>query len=64
MIGGPTDRPLHCRRAGRALPLFSPLAGEATLDAAGNVCFVHHYTDAADRIVEADIYVSYRRRAS
>jgi hypothetical protein len=42
--------------------MFSPLAGEATLDAAGNVYFVHHYYDG-DRMIEADIYVSYPRAA-
>jgi hypothetical protein len=44
--------------------MLSPLAGEATLDEAGNVYFVHHYFDAADRMIEADIYVSYRKGAS
>jgi hypothetical protein len=39
--------------------MFAPLAGEATIDAAGNVYFVHHYYDG-DRMIEADIYVAYR----
>jgi hypothetical protein len=43
--------------------MFGPLAGEATLDAEGNVYFVHHYFDG-DRMIEADIYVAYRKPAS
>ncbi|MFA5128595.1 MAG: hypothetical protein WC445_01360 [Patescibacteria group bacterium] len=36
---------------------FSPLAGEATIDAAGNVYFIHHYYKN-DQMLEADIYVA------
>jgi hypothetical protein len=35
--------------------MFSPLAGEATLDAAGNVYFTHHYYKDG-KMLEADIY--------
>jgi hypothetical protein len=36
-----------------------PFAGEPTLDAAGNLIFVHHFVDV-DRPIEADLYVAYR----
>jgi hypothetical protein len=37
-------------------------AGEPTLDAAGNLYFVHHRWDSSlNRVTEADIYVAYRR---
>jgi len=40
--------------------ILSPLAGEASLDEAGNVYFVHHfYKD--DQMLEADIYVAYKK---
>lgn len=41
--------------------VVSNFAGEPTLDAAGNIYFVHHYYDEADEMVEADIYVCYRQ---
>jgi hypothetical protein len=42
--------------------VLSSLAGEPTLDRAGNLYFVHHYwDDAAQRMWEADIYVCYRK---
>ena len=40
--------------------VISPLAGEPSIDTAGNVYFVHHYYHA-DTMIEADIYVAYRR---
>jgi hypothetical protein len=40
--------------------IVSNFAGEPTLDAAGNIYFVHHYYNAADEMVEADIYVCYK----
>jgi hypothetical protein len=43
--------------------MFAPLAGEASIDSAGNVYFVHHYFDADDEMIEADIYVAYRKAA-
>ena len=40
--------------------IISQFAGEPTLDAEGNIYFVHHfYKD--DEMIEADIYVAYRK---
>jgi len=40
--------------------IISPLAGECSLDASGNIYFTHHfYKD--DTMIEADIYVVYRK---
>ncbi len=40
--------------------MISPLAGEASIDGDGNVYFTHHfYKD--DKMIEADIYVAYRK---
>ena len=42
--------------------VLSNLAGEPTLDAAGNLYFVHHrWDDTLARVTEADIYVCYRK---
>ncbi|MEW6742935.1 MAG: hypothetical protein AB1486_09260 [Planctomycetota bacterium] len=42
--------------------VLQPFAGEPTLDAQGNLYFVHHFwDDAADQMIEADIYVCYRK---
>ena len=41
--------------------IVSNFAGEPTLDAEGNIYFVHHYYNAADEMVEADIYVCYKQ---
>jgi len=38
----------------------SPLAGEPTIDNAGNLYFVHHFYSNS-RMIEADIYVAYRK---
>jgi hypothetical protein len=41
------------------------LAGEPTLDAAGNLYFVHHRWDSAlNQVTEADIYVCRRKEAA
>jgi hypothetical protein len=40
--------------------VVSPLAGEPSVDSAGNVYFVHHFF-TGDSMVEADIYVAYKR---
>jgi hypothetical protein len=40
--------------------IVSTLAGEATIDRAGNVYFTHHYFEN-DMMIEADIYVIYRK---
>lgn len=42
--------------------IISPFAGEPTLDAFGNIYFVHHYWDPFEnRMIEADFYVCYRK---
>jgi hypothetical protein len=45
---------------GAAQQVVSTLAGEPAFDRDGNVYFVHHYC-AGDRMIEADIYVAYRK---
>lgn len=40
--------------------IFFPLAGEATVDGDGNVYFTHHFFDG-DVMLEADIYVAYKK---
>jgi predicted small lipoprotein YifL len=40
--------------------IISTLAGEATIDQAGNVYFTHHYYEN-DIMIEADIYVAYKK---
>jgi hypothetical protein len=40
--------------------IISQFAGEPTLDADGNIYFVHHYYKD-DEMIEADIYVAYRK---
>lgn len=40
--------------------IVSPLAGEPSIDQFGNLYFVHHYY-LDDRMIEADIYVAYRK---
>jgi hypothetical protein len=42
--------------------ILGTFAGEATFDAAGNLYFVHHYFEDG-QMIEADIYVSYRKPA-
>jgi len=41
--------------------IISHFAGEATIDDAGNVYFVHHYYKN-DKMLEADIYVAYKKK--
>lgn len=41
--------------------MFSPLAGEASIDNQGNVYFVHHFFDKNQNMIEADIYVAIKR---
>jgi len=41
--------------------IVSNFAGEPTLDPEGNLYFGHHYFSADVRMIEADIYVAYRR---
>jgi hypothetical protein len=40
--------------------IVSQFAGEPTLDAKGNLYFVHHYVTQNISLIEADIYVAYR----
>ncbi len=42
------------------MKIFSPLAGEAAIDSAGNVYFVHHYYKD-DQMLEADIYFAKKK---
>ena len=43
--------------------IVSNLAGEPTIDSAGNLYFVHHRFDASlNQVTEADIYVCYRKQ--
>jgi len=41
--------------------IVANFAGEPTLDSAGNIYFVHHYFSADDTMIEADIYVAYKK---
>lgn len=43
--------------------IISQFAGEPTLDRAGNIYFVHHFVNE-NGIIEADIYVAYRKETS
>ncbi|HLC71449.1 MAG TPA: hypothetical protein VJI32_05555 [Candidatus Nanoarchaeia archaeon] len=40
--------------------MFSPLAGEPSIDNAGNVYFIHHFFNK-DKMIEADIYVARKK---
>ena len=40
--------------------IISPLAGEPSIDAAGNIYFVHHYLKDG-QLIESDIYVAYKK---
>lgn len=41
--------------------IISNFAGESTMDAEGNIYFVHHYYSSDGKMIEADIYVAYRK---
>jgi hypothetical protein len=41
--------------------ILSQFAGEPSLDIDGNLYFVHHYYNSQGEMVEADIYVAYRK---
>lgn len=41
--------------------IVSQFAGEPTLDNNGNLYFVHHFYSNATKMIEADIYVAYRK---
>jgi hypothetical protein len=40
--------------------MFSPLAGEPSIDTHGNVYFTHHFFEG-NNMIEADIYVAYKK---
>ncbi len=40
--------------------IISNFAGESTMDADGNIYFVHHYYEPPN-LIEADIYVAYKQ---
>jgi hypothetical protein len=41
--------------------MISNFAGEPTLDDEGNLYFVHHFFSQDGKMLEADIYVAYRK---
>jgi len=41
--------------------IISNFAGESTMDAAGNIYFVHHFYPQTGGMIEADIYVAYKQ---
>ncbi|MBN1305592.1 MAG: PD40 domain-containing protein [Anaerolineales bacterium] len=45
---------------GQPEKMFAPFAGEASMDNRGNLYFTHHFYKE-DRMLEADIYVAYRK---
>jgi hypothetical protein len=45
---------------GPAEEIISNFAGEPTLDAAGNIYFIHHYYKG-DKMIEADVYVARKK---
>jgi hypothetical protein len=49
---------------GEAEEIVSSFAGECTMDAQGNLYFVHHYFDGDMNMIEADIYVAYKSQRS
>jgi len=46
---------------GAPTEIISSFAGEPVLDSNGNIYFVHHFYSEAGKMIEADIYVSYRK---
>jgi len=41
--------------------IISQFAGEPSLDMDGNIYFTHHFYNNTSQMVEADIYVAYRK---
>jgi len=41
--------------------IISQFAGEPSLDNAGNIYFTHHFFNNASQMIEADIYVAYKK---
>ncbi|WP_168169228.1 PD40 domain-containing protein [Thermococcus sp. 5-4] len=48
---------------GKPEEIISNFAGEPALDAEGNVYFVHHFFTKDMKMIEADIYVAYRKKS-
>lgn len=46
---------------GPAVEVVSNFAGECTMDSDGNLYFVHHYFSSNMTMIEADIYVAYKK---
>jgi hypothetical protein len=46
---------------GPPVEIVANFAGEPTLDAVGNIYFVHHYYSMDGKMIEADIYVAYKK---
>ncbi|MCJ7561839.1 MAG: hypothetical protein MUO84_02370 [Thermoplasmata archaeon] len=42
--------------------IVTRFAGEPTLDEDGNLYFIHHYFDSAMNMIEADVYVAYKKQ--
>jgi hypothetical protein len=49
---------------GQAEEVVSSFAGECTMDAEGNLYFVHHYFSEDMTMIEADIYVAYKLQSA
>jgi len=41
--------------------IISQFAGEPSVDDDGNIYFVHHFSTADSRMIEADIYIAQRK---
>lgn len=46
---------------GQPEEIVASFAGEPTLDSAGNIYFTHHYYSSDNKMIEADIYVAYKK---
>jgi hypothetical protein len=46
---------------GQPEEIVANFAGEPTLDASGNIYFTHHYYSSDNKMIEADIYVAYKK---
>lgn len=46
---------------GHPIEIISRFAGEPTIDGQGNIYFVHHFFSQEGTMIEADIYVAYRK---
>jgi hypothetical protein len=68
ILGTPGPSLFRCNKSGSSWSqpeeIVSRFAGEPTLDAAGNLYFVHHYVTQNISLIEADIYVAYHKNGS